>query len=68
MRTELHHAQLRKNSTYSHRNHFGSDGSFYNGCRAYGRLIDAGVNGQVVAGCYGHLAVPEAGELMSKTL
>ena len=35
---------------------------FYNECRAYGRLIECGVNGKVAVRCHGHLTVPAARE------
>lgn len=35
---------------------------FYNECRAYGRLIDRGVNGKVAVRCHGHLFIPAAME------
>ena len=35
---------------------------FYNECRAYGRLIDCGVNGKVAVRCHGHLEIPAARE------
>lgn len=31
---------------------------FYSECRAYGRLIDAGVNGKVAVRCHGYLTLP----------
>lgn len=31
---------------------------FYSECRAYGRLIDGGVNGKVAVRCYGYLTLP----------
>lgn len=31
---------------------------FYNECRAYGRLIDADLNGKVAVRCYGYLTIP----------
>lgn len=33
---------------------------FYNECRAYGRLIEHGMNGKVAVLCYGHLVIPAA--------
>lgn len=33
---------------------------FFKECRAYGKLIDRGVNGKVAVRCYGHLAIPAA--------
>lgn len=35
---------------------------FYNACRAYGRLIDSGVNGKIAVRCHGHLDIPAARE------
>ena len=31
---------------------------FYRECRAYGRLIEAGLNGKVAARCFGYVAIP----------
>ncbi len=31
---------------------------FYNECRAYGRIIEAGLNGKVAVRCYGHMSIP----------
>lgn len=31
---------------------------FYNECRAYGRLVDAGLNGKVAVRCHGYLTIP----------
>ena len=33
---------------------------FFNECRAYGKLIDRGLNGKVAVRCHGHLAIPAA--------
>ena len=33
---------------------------FYNECRAYGRLVEAGLNGKIAVRCYGHLTLPAA--------
>ncbi|CAD6583699.1 MAG: hypothetical protein ASARMPRED_001480 [Alectoria sarmentosa] len=35
---------------------------FYNECRAYGRLIEYGVNGKVAVRCHGHMAILAARE------
>lgn len=35
---------------------------FYNECRAYGRLIDCGINGKVAVRCHGYLDIPAARE------
>lgn len=36
--------------------------TFYNECRAYGKIINHGVNGKVAVHCHGHLAIPAAME------
>lgn len=35
---------------------------FFNECRAYGRLIEADVNGKIAVRCHGHLTIPAARE------
>ena len=35
---------------------------FYNECRAYGRIAEAGLNGKIAAYCYGFLTIPAAME------
>ena len=33
---------------------------FYNECRAYGRLVETGLNGKIAVRCYGYLTLPAA--------
>lgn len=35
---------------------------FYNECRAFGRIIEAGLNGKIAVRCYGYITIPAARE------